>query len=315
MTDIVLIASSLDGGSPRVAAAGVAVARRLVARVAAVHALERTPPLPAVAAAPPDALLRRLRRKLAAELRAAGAGEGEVVEASVTMDRPGAGIAAAIRRHRPVLVVMGASRGLGAKMLGSTAERLLDALPCPLLLVRGEPRVPPRRVLAAVDLSALSADSLRVGRELLERVVQGPWELRALTVEENEEGGGKLRQAALDSLVAGAGGDGGGASVVTAIRRGEVVEAILDEAKECSADLLLLGTHGRGGLGRLRAGRVASRVARRSAGSVLLVPPLASLQRALADAVIEETQPFAMQRRHGRSRARSRGSSRPYTSR
>ncbi len=53
--------------------------------------------------------------------------------------------------------------------------------------------------------------------------------------------------------------------------RGSVVDAILHFADETSADLVVMGTHGRGGFRRLVLGSVAESVARRSTIPVLLV--------------------------------------------
>lgn len=50
-----------------------------------------------------------------------------------------------------------------AELLGSTADRVLRKASCPVLIVRGELPVPPRRVLAPVDPSTLSGDSFRCG--------------------------------------------------------------------------------------------------------------------------------------------------------
>lgn len=56
-------------------------------------------------------------------------------------------------------------------------------------------------------------------------------------------------------------------------RPGGAVQAILDEAKSLSADLIVLGTHGRSGLDRLLLGSVAERVLRKARCPVLTVPP------------------------------------------
>jgi nucleotide-binding universal stress UspA family protein len=52
--------------------------------------------------------------------------------------------------------------------------------------------------------------------------------------------------------------------------------AILDEARQRSADLVALATHGRGGLARLLLGSVADKVLRGSTGPVLVYHPQAS---------------------------------------
>jgi nucleotide-binding universal stress UspA family protein len=57
------------------------------------------------------------------------------------------------------------------------------------------------------------------------------------------------------------------------LRQGDVVPKVLDEAASLDADLIVLGTHGRGGFQRLTLGSVAERVLRRAGRPVLAVPP------------------------------------------
>jgi nucleotide-binding universal stress UspA family protein len=54
-------------------------------------------------------------------------------------------------------------------------------------------------------------------------------------------------------------------------RDGSVARAILDEARDSGADLIIMGTHGRNGLRRFLLGSVAERVVRESGCPVLLV--------------------------------------------
>jgi nucleotide-binding universal stress UspA family protein len=55
------------------------------------------------------------------------------------------------------------------------------------------------------------------------------------------------------------------------LREGDPVTEVLDEAHESKADLIVMGTHGRTGLGRLLMGSVAEEVARRATCPVLTV--------------------------------------------
>jgi len=61
------------------------------------------------------------------------------------------------------------------------------------------------------------------------------------------------------------------------LEEGDVITAILDVAEEIQADLIVMGTHGRTGLGRLLMGSVAEQVVRRAPCPVLTVKtPLAA---------------------------------------
>jgi nucleotide-binding universal stress UspA family protein len=68
----------------------------------------------------------------------------------------------------------------------------------------------------------------------------------------------------------------GGFTVTTAIEEGDPRFAIVDYAAQWKADLLVLGSHGRKGLGRLLIGSVAEYVARNAHCSVLIVREISS---------------------------------------
>jgi nucleotide-binding universal stress UspA family protein len=70
-----------------------------------------------------------------------------------------------------------------------------------------------------------------------------------------------------------------GVSVDTELREGHVVREILAAADGFGADLLVLGTHGRGGFERLVLGSVTEKVLRQATCAVLTVP-LAAAERA-----------------------------------
>jgi nucleotide-binding universal stress UspA family protein len=184
------------------------------------------------------------------------------------------------------LLVVGAT-GQGAphlpRLLGSTSERVLRKAVCPVLVVRGELPVPPRRVLAPVDLSPLSAEAFRCGLALLRAVAGGaPPEVEVLFVlsvlqrqvapQFSPEQVDRFAAEELERFVALNAGDAA-ASVRRRVRTGGPREEILDQLAERPADLLVLGTHGLGGFDRLVIGSVASDVVREAPASVLVVPP------------------------------------------
>lgn len=63
-----------------------------------------------------------------------------------------------------------------------------------------------------------------------------------------------------------------GAEIETEMRQGDAVVEILHAADEWQADLVVLGTHGRGGFERLVLGSVAEKVLRKAACAVTTVP-------------------------------------------
>ena len=78
-----------------------------------------------------------------------------------------------------------------------------------------------------------------------------------------EEEGEAALSAAEDRAVAG--------NVVTAVREGPPSREVVEYAGEEECDLIVMGTHGRGGLNRLILGSVAERVVRSSEVPVLTV--------------------------------------------
>jgi nucleotide-binding universal stress UspA family protein len=62
-----------------------------------------------------------------------------------------------------------------------------------------------------------------------------------------------------------------GVDCTTAVARGAPADEILDYAEDEGIDLVVMGTHGRTGLGRFLLGSVAERVARHSTMPVMLV--------------------------------------------
>jgi nucleotide-binding universal stress UspA family protein len=178
-----------------------------------------------------------------------------------------------------------------------------------VLLVRGELPVPPRRVLAPVDLSELSGDAYRCGMHLLAQIApagsegnvdvkavyassfldalalqrQTPGALSGEEVErrESEELLRFVLENRCDSPF----------DVKTALLPGEARFEILRELEERPVDLVVLGTHGRGGMDRLVLGSVASTVARKAPCSVLLISPDAATAEDIAEAIVNRTTP------------------------
>lgn len=87
-----------------------------------------------------------------------------------------------------------------------------------------------------------------------------------MVVEHEEERGERALDAVAES------GEKRGIEVERHLRRGRPHEEILDAASDFGADLIVMGTHGRTGIGRfIAAGSVAERVVRHSEAPVLTV--------------------------------------------
>lgn len=169
----VLIGVSLEGESDQVVRSGLAVARAVGARVVLVHAIPEEPRLPSLETGLGDDYFQRLiadgREKLQGQIERFGINDSELAGVEVRAGVPHRVLVDAARRAGADLIVVGAtgSGPFAAELLGSTADRVLRKAARPVLLVRGELPVPPRRALAPVDLSELSGDAYRCGMHLL----------------------------------------------------------------------------------------------------------------------------------------------------
>lgn len=305
-----VVGTALDEASDPVLRAAWNLSRATDARLHVIHATEMVPlgsdlhdewVTPAML----EAALSSHKTLLGDQLDRVGIEAGELGGWHVEMDSPHQVLLNAARRVSADLLVVGAtrSRRLG-RLLGSTADRVTRQASCPVLVVRGDLTVPPRRVLVPVDLSDLSADALVCGLALLERVAgddAAKLEVQALHVLEPDkeprpetvseaDARASRRRKLEDFLVE------HGAEVAPVIEpvlaTGEAREAILRHTREQPVDLVLLSTHGRGGFERLILGSVAAEVVREAPVSVLLVPPQAALGTALAGAVAAQTAPL-----------------------
>lgn len=302
MSETVVVASSLDEGSDVVVTAALEIARRLDGRVVAVHTLEHEPGQPRYGGPEPIERLRQRRRaSLASQLERCGAGAGGDVAFHVQTGRASDRILELAREESTVVIVLGPHRGPWERSrdLGSTTKRLLNESEWPLLVVKGELAIPPHRVLAPVDLSELSYDSVCVGLGFVVRVAgsERPT-VRLLLVEGDEPEHAGEAESELDTFCDRviATGEVEDEHLKRRVRSGDPTDEIVAESELWSADLVVLGSHGHGGIDRLLgAGSVASAVTARVEASVFLVPPKGSLAHGIAEAILEQTRPDRFQ--------------------
>lgn len=284
---LVLAGTSLGSESDAVMRTALRLARQGNGWVHPVHALE-PPPLPLGATgfglAEPY-LAARARGRLQEQLDRVGAAAGELAGHTVAIGHPGPVLRAAAERLDADLLVVAAAAAqpLPLHRVRSTVPFLLRQGGRPVVIVKGEMRVPPRRVLAPVDLSSLATESLRRGLAL---VAGGSTEqppdvvvIHALIGASDETA---PRGAALARILEECTADYGGV-LRSEVRRGDALAVILAACERERPDLVLVGTHGRSGWQRLRLGSVAEAVTLRAPCSVLVVPPAAALAGALAE--------------------------------
>ena len=174
----------------------------------------------------------------------------------------------------------------GRFLMGSVAERLIQDSPIPVLVVGSDAdalaaalRAPrPLRVAVGLDVDDASHMLLAfLGRWKAQRALEfdcmhmHPANAGAMTIRDLTE---RVRQQVFEHL---------GANARLHLVPGDPQTALWPAAMMANPDLLVLGTHGRKGMDRLRHGSVAASVLRSGTHSLLIVPAAtASAREALA---------------------------------
>lgn len=248
-------------------------------------------PWPAVAMVQADSLEAELRadaERTVREARGRLARPGLTVESAVLRGRPATAIVERARRMGADLIVVG-SRGHGtieSMLLGSVSAEVIDRAPSPVLVARGSAI---DRVVLAWDGSSSAAGAA----ELLWRwPIFAASSIRVVSVADvqipwwtgfPEPDSSQLIPVYLDAADASREQSAQLAGEMTARlraagleaesdrREGDAAAGILAAAHGWRANIVVLGTHGRTGLGRLVLGSVARNVLHHAPCSVLIV--------------------------------------------
>jgi nucleotide-binding universal stress UspA family protein len=178
--------------------------------------------------------------------------------------------------------------GLGRLIMGSTAEKVVRMVDCPVLTVHAgdAPAFKPKTVLCATDFSDTADDSLRAALDMAERYEANLILLHVVTLWEYDPGNPSWRFPALPeeyegSILAGPAqqlqtraerATEGTVNVETMLLRGhDPAEEIVRVASDVGADLVVMGTHGHTGIAHALLGSVAGKVIRSFTGPVLTV--------------------------------------------
>lgn len=264
------------------------------------HVLEA---LPVPGVSKPD---RERAERYLATVAARIAGNGAApVNSRVLMGEPADALLALSREEPNTLFVMSSHGrgGVGRLIFGSVSDQVIRGATVPVLIVRapliGGDRL--RHVLVPLDGSPLAEAALPLAVEIaratgatlgLVRVADvnptsplaglaGPlvapddelfWEMTEQLRDE--------ARAYLDSVVQGL--RGSGVRVGWEVRLGRPADELIRAAQTTGADLIVMSTHGRGGVERWAFGSVTDEVLRSRATSVLVVPQRAARANGVA---------------------------------
>ncbi|UVT16180.1 MAG: universal stress protein [Nitrospira sp.] len=292
----ILLATDGSRGAVEAEAYAFALAQSWPAALTVMHVLEFPPGLD------PESPVNRLylgeMTKRAthelAKLKARTADRGISVQPKIATGIPSEGVLAAASAEDPDLIVVGTrgKTGLAHVLLGSTAERIIRAAPCPVLAVRAEgtgeePADQSRRdhaalhrLLVPIDFSDCSLDALEYGAMVAKRLNASVKILHVLEpvsygldftlshVETRESIKTVLTKRLSDVVSA---LTSAGLASDFLIVGGLPADSILDAATAQGIDVIVMGTHGRRGLSRTLFGSVTESVLRRSSCPVLTV--------------------------------------------
>jgi nucleotide-binding universal stress UspA family protein len=217
----------------------------------------------------------------AAEWARTAVSPGVNVQTVVSSGEPFAEIAnrAAVDRAELVVVGQHGEHRWPRGILGSTAERLLRTTPIGVLVAVEEPSARYRHPMIAVDREGNAADAIELLSHVLTRDVRGVLAVHVLEdcdpevlpavysrgdaevarhQVQSERTARTAIEAGLDALC--------GPELDYDLRcvEGPSVPAIVELTRDENIDLVVVGTHGRSGLGRLVLGSVAAAVIRDS---------------------------------------------------
>jgi universal stress protein E len=209
-------------------------------------------------------------------------------EVEVARGDPFAGIAKTAEERAADLIVMGAHRKQILKdiFIGTSVERVMRMRIAPVLMVNAAPVAAYGRGLVATDLSEQSGIALQTALALgiLPRTVVavhafgviGRSKLNFAGVSADNIAAHAAQSAAVartelaDFLAA---FDDDPPRYALKVAEGRAADVIADVAVEINVDVVVIGTHGRTGIGKLLLGSVSEEVTWRLDRDILVVPP------------------------------------------
>jgi nucleotide-binding universal stress UspA family protein len=171
---------------------------------------------------------------------------------------------------RADVIVMGrrGRRGLARLMLGHATAQVIGQAHCNVLVVPRAAHVEGRHLVLATDGSRF-AETAAATAAALAKVCGTAVTVTSVTTASQSPERRAEAQEAVDRVVAHMQSQGGKAD--GKVLDGEPAGAIVGVARECSADLIVTGSHGRTGLERALIGSVSERILNETPCAVLVV--------------------------------------------
>lgn len=179
-------------------------------------------------------------------------------------------IVAAAEDLRADVIVMGrrGKRGLAFWKLGHATAKVIGNAPCPVLMVPTHAGMWEKRILVATDGSRYGELAAVTAGKIAE-ICGLPLTAVSAVLESHSAERRAQAQAAIDTVVDAMGKVG--VNVNGRVADGRPDKAILDAAQRDTADLIVMGSHGRTGLDKVLMGSVSEKVLNQADCAVLVV--------------------------------------------
>ncbi|HRO58165.1 MAG TPA: universal stress protein [Burkholderiaceae bacterium] len=281
----IVAAIALENGDEPVARRAIQLAAEHEAKLVLIHAIESLPAsdpgLPSTVKE--EAIAEVLAAEAIASLEHMAASAAVQTEIEVECGKADPFIDRLIRDRAADLLVIGSGkpRNLRERVFGSTADRVVSAGLCPILVVKRASDEPYRRVLAAIDFSPMSFAAARTAARIAPRAalelihaleIPLAFEQAMLKAGTSRAEIDQYRRAKARAAYAELRSARTSLSVPGKIRvvRGDPATALVRLTRSVKTDLVALGIQGRNAVSRMVLGSVARRVLGASSCDVLL---------------------------------------------
>lgn len=194
--------------------------------------------------------------------------EGIPVHDFIEMGEPGTKINEGAEKHDADIIIMGThgSSGFNEFIIGSVAEKVSQHATRPVITIRENANANPKNIVFASDFSSES-------EAVFEKVKEFAYlfKSRITLVKVIDKAADKIRNESLHDLHSFADAHGLDHSDCAVWPASKTEEGILLFAKQQNADLIAVGTHGRGGLSRFFNSSLAAELVNHSFSPVLTI--------------------------------------------
>lgn len=200
--------------------------------------------------------------------------EGIKAEARIRYGKPHTEIIETAEEIKPGFIVMGTQTkgGIESYFIGSNTWRVIESKKFPVLTTRTSLVNPPENILVPLDLSDISFKAISYAKEFKKKFNSKLYFLHVLVMLESMakwEAVEKMEEEIKRKM-----GDVSEEGEILVEKSPDAASGILKAIRDISANLIIMTTHGRGGIEKALFGSVTERVIRESEIPVLSLPPV-----------------------------------------